>query len=303
MDSLLVPSSIQRIRAFLVEMCGMKVKPWASAGEMLAALHATLAARQSCDIFWTSLRGLLEKLAGDLKARKEAEPGAVIDNEVLTPESYAALLDEIRACLAKQTNDAGPPFRRLARGLSAPALGLLLLLGGVVTVGCDRTTMSAKAQDAAAPDAAQSDVARVQSDSGPDRATAQPDARPDVRPDIPYITLVDAPPAKSDVEEVSGAGLDSAAVTIRDIMNSCNIPEENQGLVLACLSLMQESWTVGLANFLAGKDCSQVLSALNCDYNSLYSQCPYYASPPAQFDPNQLPLCRPVLIYIGVSFV
>ena len=98
MDSLLVPSSMQRIRAFLIEMCGMKVKPWAGTEETLAALHATLVARQSCDTFWSSLRGLLENLARDLKTRQDGEPGTLLDNEVLSDERYALLLDEIRAC-------------------------------------------------------------------------------------------------------------------------------------------------------------------------------------------------------------
>ena len=48
MESLIVPSSIQRIRSFLVEMCGMKVKPWATTEETLAALHTTLVARRQC---------------------------------------------------------------------------------------------------------------------------------------------------------------------------------------------------------------------------------------------------------------
>ena len=70
MDSVIVPSSIQRIRAFLVELCGMKVKPWASAEETLVALHATLVRRQSCDLFWTSLRVLLETLARAVRQRR-----------------------------------------------------------------------------------------------------------------------------------------------------------------------------------------------------------------------------------------
>src|SRR5664279_2222633 len=142
MESLLVPSSIQRIRAFLIEMCGMKVKPWAGVEETLAALHATLVARQSCDIFWASLRVLLETLARDLKARQKAEPGVLLDNEILRDEQYAALLEEIRVCLAKQSSELKPgAFRRLAQNLSAPALGLLLLLGGVTTVGCDSSSL------------------------------------------------------------------------------------------------------------------------------------------------------------------
>jgi hypothetical protein len=303
MDSLLVPSSIQRIRAFLVEMCGMKVKPWVSTEEVLAALHATLTARQACDVFWSSLRVLLERLAGDLKARTEAEAGALIDNEILSAESYASLLDEIRTCLAKQTGGTGSAFRRLAQGLSAPALGLLLLLGGAVTVGCDKTSMSARTQDAALADAGQSDTVPGPPDLGPDSTTAQPDGRPDSQPDSDlHITLPDAPLGKSDIKEASSTAPEGGAVTIQDIMDSCNIPKDNQGMVLACLSKLQGSWSAALADYLAGKDCNIVVAALNCD-TSLYSQCYRGSSSTPDFDPEQLPLCRPIPIYIGVSFV
>jgi hypothetical protein len=177
MESLIVPSSIQRIRSFLVEMCGMKVKPWASTEETLAALHATLVARHGCDIFWTSLRVLLETLARDLKTRQEAAPGTLVDNEVLDGERYATLLDEIRASLAQQTAD--PPsatFRRLASSLSAPALALLLLLGGAASVGCDQTTLHST------PDAATQDLADARDTATQDLADAiksQPDTKAD----------------------------------------------------------------------------------------------------------------------------
>jgi hypothetical protein len=301
MDNLLVPSSIQRIRAFLVEMCGMKVKPWASAEETLAALHATLSARQGCDIFWGSLRVLLETLARDLKARKEASPGAVIDNEILSSESYDSLLGEIRACLAKQTSESETPFRRLAQGLSAPALGLLLLLGSVVTVGCEKTSLSAKTFDAAVD--VRSDASPAQPDARPDSPATQPDARPDGQPDNSIsFSIPDLPPAKSDIKEASSTGPEGGTVTIQDIMDSCNIPDNQQAMVMACLSQVQQSWTAGLTSFLAGKDCNLVSTALKCDPS--YTQCAYV--PPSSshdFDPQQLPLCRPILVYIGVSFV
>jgi hypothetical protein len=102
MDSLIVPSAIQRIRSFLIEMSGMKVKPWATTEETLAALHTTLVARRGCDIFWGSLRVLLENLARDLRTRQAASPGTLVDNELLDGERYATLLDEIRAAMARQ---------------------------------------------------------------------------------------------------------------------------------------------------------------------------------------------------------
>ena len=47
MENMIIPSAIQRIRSFLIEMCGMKVKPWATTEETLAALHTTLVARHA----------------------------------------------------------------------------------------------------------------------------------------------------------------------------------------------------------------------------------------------------------------
>ena len=100
----------------------MKVKPWATTEETLAALHTTLVARQGCRIFWTSLRGLLETLARDLKTRQEASPETVVDNELLDSERYATLLEEIRSALERQSAEPAT-FRRLASALSAPAPG------------------------------------------------------------------------------------------------------------------------------------------------------------------------------------
>jgi hypothetical protein len=281
MDSLLVPSSIQRIRAFLVEMCGMKVKPWASGDEMLAALHATLVARQSCDIFWTSLRVLLETLARDLEARQSATTGALVDNEILCAESYGSLLDEIRACLDEQTRVQAPSFRRLAQGLSVPALGLLLLLGGVATVGCEQSALHSPGRDAAVADA----------------SPGQPDSAGN---DSTQIVFPDVAPTKNDVGKAP-TGSDGATVTIQEILDSCNVPSDEQTRVLACLASVRESWIGGLADYLAGKNCNAVSSDLGCQQSG--TPCNNSLSSATDFDPGELPICKPVLIYLGVRFV
>jgi len=291
MDSLLVPSSIQRIRAFLIEMCGMKVKPWAGADETLAALHATLVARQSCDIFWASLRVLLETLARDLKARHDAEPGTLLDNEVLSDERYVSLLDEIRACLAKQASEAQPgAFRRLAQGLSAPALGLLLLLGGVTTVGCDSASLRGVNKT---PDATVADAAA-------DGQAGQPDSAPDntILLKLDVATRKDLATDPAVARDAVSTGPDGAIVTIQEIMESCNIPSDTQSMVLMCLARLHESWSTGTAAMLAGKDCATVSSTLDCPS---YDQC--NSSLPAEFDPTALRLCEPILIYLGVRFI
>jgi len=282
MESLIVPSSIQRIRSFLVEMCGMKVKPWASTEETLAALHATLVARHGCDIFWTSLRVLLETLARDLKTRQEAAPGTLVDNEVLDSDRYATLLDEIRASLAQQTAD--PPtatFRRLASSLSTPALALLLLLGGAASVGCDQTTLHST------PDAATQNLA--------DAAKTQPDTKADA-----FVFLL--PDMTLDTKSLNAptSNPDGAAVTIQDIMQSCDMSDDEQANVLACLSNLRNSWTTGMASALEGNYCPEVSRLLNCFVNKPTCTPPYASD---EFAPGDLNICKPTIIYLGVRFV
>ena len=300
MESLIVPSSIQRIRSFLVELCGMKVKPWAGTEETLAALAATLEARNGCDIFWTSLRGLLESLARDLKARHEARPGTLLDNEVLDGERYATLIDEIRAALGRQ--DAETPtstFRLLAAGLSAPALGLLLFLGSAATIGCARDPLTARSHDAAT-------LVSPDTSGLPDTSGAQPETRADGA--TIYIQLPDTRPAQPDLGPTPDAspprdavtsGPDGATVTIQDIMDSCNVPIPQQEMVLACLAQMQSSWRDGIASALAGQDCGWVDLMLGCDVERGRT-CAQY---PGELDPAYPRVCRPTIIYFGVRFV
>lgn len=305
MDGLLVPSSIQRVRSFLVEMCGMKVKPWASTEETLGALHTMLVARQGCDIFWTSLRTLLERLACDLKTRQDAVPGTLVDNEVLDNRRYAVLLDEIRSCLDRQSGEATrASFRRLANGLSAPALGLLLLLGGAATVGCDHAPLKSpsKTPDAAVPDAKGADREVNADTRSPDR---------DVNAEVPRITLPSSPDGPRDhyvAPDVAPAwdavavGSDGAVVTIRDIMNSCNISDWQQTEVLSCLSALRASWTTGLTQELAGEACATVTSRLDAFACSM-GPCRPGSGTSADFTAGDVPYCQPIIIYMGVRFL
>jgi hypothetical protein len=292
MDNLIVPSSIQRIRAFLVELCGMKVKPWASAEETLNALHTTLVARQSCDIFWKSLQTLLETLARDMKARSEATHGALVDNEVLSEERFASLLDEIRACLARtpqESNNAKElsSFRRVAQGLSTPALGLLLLLGGVATVSCENSPMTNRTRDA--------DIADTRTDQAGGTADAAPDSTPDHNN---VIILPDMAPEKRDTVR---ALPDGSIVTIKNIMDSCNVTAAAQNEALSCLSGLSEAWNTGFAAYLSGKSCDAINNATAFCEDS-YAYCTVQST--ADFDPSQLPLCfEAVIIYLGVRFV
>jgi len=301
MDSLLVPSSIQRIRAFLIEMAGMKVKPWASVDETLHALHATLVARRSCDIFWTSLRTLLEALAGDLKARQEAQAGTLLDNEILSVERYLALLEEIRACLARQSEDA-PSFRRLAHGLSAPALGLLLLLGGVATVGCESTSLRSPGSkpDASVTAPASQPDAHPPADLARERMPGQPDATADRVPDNnPIIIVVPQP----DAAVAPSTGPYDAPVTMQEILNSCGVASADQSPILSCLNSLGEAWATGVTDYLAGKSCDTVTSYLSdVEWCAQSGGCRAMPST-TPFNPDQEPCAQPVLVYLGVRFV
>jgi hypothetical protein len=284
-ESLIVPSSIQRIRSFLIEMCGMKVKPWADTEETLGALHATLVARQGCDIFWTSLRVLLETLARDLKARQDAAPGTLVDNEVLDDGRYATLIDEIRAALVRQGAETpASTFRRLASSLSAPALGLLLFLGGAATIGCAREPLksSSAMHDAAAPGL-------------PDAGSWQPETKTD---GLRFIQLPDAAAAPDTAPKYAATtGSDGGTVTMQDIVDSCNLRVDQQSMILACLSLMDSSWSTRMAAALAGQDCRSVYAL--CPPGETCSAWQY----PSGSVPSNLPLCMPVIIYAGVRFV
>jgi hypothetical protein len=291
METLLIPSSIQRIRSFLVEMSGMRVKPWATTEETLSALHTTLLAKRQCPIFWTSLRALLTSLAGDLRARQEAEPGSALDNELLDGDRHQRLLDEIRAVLQSQSSGTST-FRRLASSISVPALALLLLLGGAATVGCDRSSLHGanSTEDGGAPDTS----------TGGSAATDAKDPTKASDSASLVIILPDVAPARDlPPDTFAPTSADGNTVTIQDIMDSCNVPEAERGSVLSCLAAMRASWTTGTASALAGQNCNTVQRDLDCFLQSQVS-----CSPSAgDFDPSALDCPKIVPIYYGVRFV
>jgi hypothetical protein len=163
------------------------------------------------------------------------------------------------------------------------------LLGGTATVGCGRAPLAAQRPDAAmAADASKGD----------DRADSSPAF---VLPEVPPATLgkPDGAPPR-DAVAVSG---DGAAVTIQDIMDSCNLPSQAQSAVAACLDSLRASWTTGLAQELAGESCSTVEGRLD-DFSCRNWPC--RSSPQGssdEFSAGAIPYCEPVIIYMGVRFV
>jgi hypothetical protein len=122
-------------------------------------------------------------------------------------------------------------------------------------------------------------------------------AKPEANPDIPPLNLTtpDARPA-TDVAFAPSQS-DGAPVTIQDIMDSCNIPEQQQVLVLGCLARLSASWTTGMAEVLAGINCNYVAGELGCFVGS--ANC--MAMGPQDFDPGAI--CMPIPVYVGVRFV
>jgi len=243
---------------------------------------------------------LLETLARDLKTRAEAAPGTLVDNEVLEGGRYAELLDEIRACLARQESEtAAASFRRLATALSAPALALLLLLGGAATIGCDRAGLKSAPRT---PDAAVlADASPAQTPDGKgDTSTAAPlpeAGGPHISLDALRATPPDARPPGPDA---ATSGPDGAAVTIQEIMESCNLPSQDQAAVLACLAGLRESWRSGMAEVLAGAPCTSVQAELTC-FAYASSACMFRSAD--DFVAGATRICDPILIYLGVRFI
>jgi hypothetical protein len=83
-------------------------------------------------------------------------------------------------------------------------------------------------------------------------------------------------------------------------MQSCNIPDQQQGQVLACLAGLRTSWTTGIAEANARFNCNLLGMELSCFTASATCTQPSTAQ---DFDAKVVTMCKPVLIYLGVRFV
>jgi hypothetical protein len=201
----------------------MKVKPWTTVEETLDALHDLLAARRDDAEFWKGLGELLAQLEADMERR--AGRGGFAGNEVLDPGRVAALVEELRAAATR--NEAGGGFRRLARGLSAPAIGLLMLLAGAATAGCEHDQS-------------------IAGDASADSAVV--DAAADT-------TTVDAPDAP---EPRVDPGCVNEGLTFDEIVAECVADAETRERVLACVDALHSSWRTGLREHFECMSCHDV---------------------------------------------
>ena len=316
-SSNLVPNSIQRIRTFLNEACGMKVRPWAGVAETLDALHEVLRAKRDCPVFWKSLQVLLDRLAQDLHRRKSAATAEIIDNEVLSSDGYAALLDEIKAALAPESSSGGT-FAKLAAAVSMPAAKLLFLLAGVSTVGCtDHRTLAVSRQDASGIVA---DALPVAMADGPLASVAADGPFPAPEPDRPSaIAVADGPqaqkqdgnrPDSADLIILAGpdAGPEVAsrlcdgACSLEDIMIACGMDPATRQAISACVERLKISWREGLTAGWATRSCNDIsaMTGPSC----LASYCQPGRVSTSEFIASVLDCREPPIypVYIGVRF-
>jgi len=266
----LLPTSIQRIRVFLTESCGMKVKPWAGVDETLEALHTVIVDKRECGIFWQGLRSLLATLAQDLKQRRDATPGALVDNEVLDASRYETLLAEIRT-VVKQGHSEG--FRTLTRAVSMPAAALLLLLAGVASVGCAATPLQ-NTKDAAVVESKDTYPPPNNTPLDTNAAFIIPDSN---TRDTPFPC-------------------DGGGCTINAVMQACGIDPTQQQRVNDCLDHLKASWRENLGTPLAAIGCDSIDYKLAC---FLKDNC---GTNPTSEEFTEWSICRPILIYLGVRF-
>jgi hypothetical protein len=265
----IVPASIQRVRRFLAVEGGMRIEPWASVDETLDAFHDLLLSHHRDDAFWKGLEGLLCGLSDDMRRRSE---GALVDNEVLDTQRHEALLAEIRSALEGRSRGRGG-FRRLAASLSMPAVGLLFLMGGIATAGCEEQ----ESELVTAADTTTDTAPDVQEDT-----STTPDTPPDTRP-----------------ERIDDVGCDA---TIEEMIEMCVTSETRRSEISACLSALDSSWRSGLAEYLACEPCYNILHSLDyCLYRGFHNYCADPASEGA-FDLDVFIDNCVVPIYLGLKF-
>lgn len=278
-----VPASIQRLRCYLNTRGSMKVKPWAGVEDTLDAFTDALASQKKDGEFWQGLEALLAALTTDMKRRADDRNGGVVPNEILDSGTHAALLDEIRRKLDGRGRGRGR-FRRLAASLSAPALGLAVILGSATTAGCYSSSHLEGDADASA------DVAP---DPAPDPAPEPDLAPPDVTPDHTPDPVVDPV-----VDPVTDPACDAAGATLEEILAGCDIYEDMRQYYIDCIDELHASWRTGLTELFACESCDEVMRQLR---ECLSWRCgnPHDQGP---FDLEDFLDNCAVLMYLGVRF-
>jgi len=140
------PTVTQRIRRFLDDV-GEKVPPWTDVDGTMDALWGILQARQDDPRFWARLEALVESLRRDVEAgRRSGLPDA--HAEILDEKRVGDLMARLRQAVRRSARDAAPgAMRRFTRGLAAPIMGCVMLLGtAFAAAGCEEKKTDAQAK-------------------------------------------------------------------------------------------------------------------------------------------------------------
>ncbi|MFH1434931.1 MAG: hypothetical protein ABIJ56_04350 [Pseudomonadota bacterium] len=271
----LIPASLQRVRCFMSGRAGLNVKPWAGAHETLDAFHDLLVTKRRDEDFWKALESLLGTLSADMKERLADKRGEIIDNEVLDSSTHHELLAEIRSSLGGGRAGRGR-FRRLAQALSVPAMGLLFILGGVATVGCDQSTSlhgDGSTEDAA-PDTS-------------DDSAADPAVDPAIDPaEDPAVDTSEEEPCES------------VAETLDEMITTCIEYEDEAAHYKECIDELHESWRTGLEELFKCEDCYDIQGYLR---DCLGWRCGDPGNQ-GEFDLDDFLNNCAVMMYLGVRF-
>jgi hypothetical protein len=258
----------------------MRIRPWAPAGEVLDVFHDVLRRRRGDDGFWGELGRLVGILLEDRRVSSRGPDAAFADGG-----RREALLGEIRSALAARRRGAGR-FRRLARRLSAPALGLLLVLGGAATAGCYG---SHGEED---EDGSGTDVVDVRpEDAAPEDAGAEDAVPEDARPD----------------DAADDAGCDASGAVFEEILARCMPGDEEwivrrRAEVLACIAALHESWRAGLTEHYACAPCWEFENDISTCLIEGYLPTCEHPEDAGEFDLDRFLDNCAVLIYVGVRF-
>lgn len=236
-ESLLVPASLLRIRAFLWRR-GLRVPPWAEAGVVLDALHDVLRERVQDAEFWRDLDALMADLSADLQKRLAAQ-GSAVSNELLDSPTRHALLEEIRSVLdARDAIEPGPRFGALARSLSMPAVIALCLLGGVAVVGCGGKAVETGRESGAAAGAPSGGTSGSGGTSTGGASTSGGTG--------------------GSVATGGAGGACTNDRTLEAIIDQCVQPSSPNDPLHQCLAALNESWRAGIRDLLACASCTEV---------------------------------------------
>ncbi len=286
-SSILIPSSIQRVKCFMNKEGRFKVKPWAGTDEILDSFFALLSNRANDDAFWKNLQMLLKDITKDVKYRLSLKDRA-IDNEVLNSDRYDVLLDEIRAAVSGATIKKGA-FKTCIGKLSLQSSSLLFLMGGVAALGCSDKNPS----DTTGTEVSYDTETAI--DTGTDTS---------INTDVTIETDSDT---SSDTEANTDTQSDTEDTsqyrTLEEIVTEVISDEPYRAQVLSCIEGLNDSWHDGLEELFQNEEDAVIKNRIDrcLMVNYLIDFCNDPESA-GEYNVDALLNNCVVPIYIGVRF-